>query len=454
MTYNKMNEPGVKGGRPINIVGIFSIGPNPAACLVQNGRLVAMAEEERFLRLKDIELALPDNALLYCLRQGGIDFKDVDFIAYAWDATLYRGPIILANLRRWLGHNRLSDIRLTPWDERNYKLLTNIAELVFHHPAAVRQRLRLRWPGLPLPPVYFVPHHLAHAASAFYGSGFEQAAILTMDRNGEDKCTVLWSGEGSDIVRLREYRLPHSLGWFYGAFTDYLGFKPEYHEGKVMGLSAYGRPDEDIARKMQQVMPLDAKHTYALDPKYVFYGPNGGRAFSQHLVALFGPPYCGDRNDFPQPYKDIAYGLQDHLEATILSLVRQITTLTKLRSLCISGGVGLNCVANGRVAQSGLVDRVYVPPVANDAGSALGAALWVARKMGFDPRNALDHPYWGPGYSDDDICRELDKMGLRYDRYDAIEEVVARAILANGRAVAWFQDRMEIGPRDWGRGLY
>ena len=434
---------------PANVVGIFCIGPNPAACLLQNGRLVAMAEEERFLRLKDIELALPDHALRYCLREGGIGLEDVDAIAYAWDAPQYRGRIIARSLRRWLTYNRWRDVSSVPLEEHLFKALIGVAELAFHHPAVVRQRLRIRWRGLPLPPVFFVPHHLAHAASVFWTSGLEQAAVLTMDRHGEDKCTVLWQGDGLDIRSLEEYRLPHSLGSFYAGFTDYLGFKPEYQEGKTMGLSAYGQPDREISSKIASVLSLEGRRAYSLDPSYFFYGPSDGGAYSERLVRLLGTPRRRSDEPIELRHKDIAFAVQSRLEEAVVGLTHRITEQTGLRDLCIGGGVALNCVVNGKVLHSGLVDRAYVSPVSNDAGTALGAAMWVARQLGHDPRFEMVHAHWGPGYSDDEICRTLDGMGLAYERHEYIEQVVARE-LAAGRTVGWFQGRMEIGPRALG----
>jgi carbamoyltransferase len=443
----------MKPDRPPNILGIFAIGPNPAACLLQGGELVAMAEEERFLRLKNIELHFPDRAIGYCLQQAGIGFEDVDHIAYAWDTMPYRGSIVAKRILRWITHNSWRDVVNVSRDEHLYKMLIGIAEVVFHHPALVRQRLRLRMKSeqydLELPKVHFVSHHRAHAACTFYSSGFDRAAILTTDHNGEDNCTLLWSADGLDIEALDEYTLPHSLGWFYSGFTDYLGFIPEYQEGKTMGLAAHGQPDEDIARRMNQIMPLDGKQAYTLDPTYFFYSEGHGLAYSEKLVDLFGSPRQGPDDEIEQRYKDIAYGVQSHLEAALIRLVERVTELADSNTLCVAGGVGLNCSANGKVAASGLVNRIFIPPVTNDAGSALGAAMCVARELGYDPRFRMEHAYWGPGYSDAEIVSELDRMGLTYEHHEDIEQVVARH-LAAGRTVAWFQGRMEIGPRALG----
>jgi carbamoyltransferase len=432
-----------------NIVGIFSIGPNAAACLVQEGHLVAMAEEERFLRVKDHELVLPDRALEYCLKEGGIGLQDVDAIAYGWNAPLYRWRMPLGEVGRWLADNGWPEIVGTPLQEHIYRALLGSAEMILHHPAVVRQRLAARWQDLTLPPLHFVPHHLAHAAGTYYCSGLERANVLTMDRNGEDKCTVLWHGEGLNLEVLQEYRLPHSLGWYYSGFTEFLGFRPQYHEGKTMGLAAYGRPDEQIAASMAKVLRLDSDGAYAVDPTYFYCGQGRGDAFSEKLVRLFGPPRRGPGQNIDQHYKDIAFAVQARLEEAVLRLVKLLTERTGLRDLCLAGGVALNCVANGKVLCSGLVDRLYVSPVSNDAGSALGAALWLSAQHGYDPRGRMEHAYWGPGYGDDEICATLDRLGLKYERHEAIEEVVARH-LTEGRAVAWFQGRMEIGPRALG----
>ena len=437
-----------------NIVGIFCIGPNPAACLVQDGHLVAMAEEERFVRNKDIELHLPVQAMHYCLREGGIELKNIDTIAYAWDTRIYRGRIFGTKLKRWFAHNRRSDIKGISLDELCARSIYALLEVGFHHPSFVRQMLRNHWDtiayDLPLPEVHFVPHHLAHAAATYYTSGFDQATILTMDRNGEEICSAIWIAEGLNIRLVEKYELPHSLGWFYAGFTDYLGFRPEYHEGKVMGLSAYGASNEEITRKMDKVLTSHADGSYSLDPTYFFYGPGYGYAYSKKMVDLFGSPRRGDNDSNIEPYyKDIAYAAQERLEHVVLNLARRAIQLTQQSNLCLAGGVSLNCVANGKLARSDFVNRVHVPPPNNDSGAALGAALWMARKQGAEPRFTLKHANWGPGYTDDEICRELDRLGISYQRHEAIEKVVAHDLAAD-QTVAWFQGRMEMGPRALG----
>ena len=350
-----------------NIVGIFCIGPNPAACLIQDGRLVAMAEEERFMRSKEIELQLPVKAMQYCLHEGGIELRDIDTIAYAWDTRIYRGCILGTKLKRWFVYNRLPDIKGISLDELCARAIYSLMEIEFHHPSVVRQMLRRYWDmvayNLPLPEVRFVPHHLAHAAASYYTSGLDQATILTMDRNGEETCSALWRAEGLDIHLIEKFEIPQSLGWFYAGFTDYLGFRPEYHEGKVMGLAPYGRPNEEIARKMDQVLRLHSNGSYSLDSTFFFYGPGYGYAYSKKMVTLFGSPRRGgDNRTIETIYQDVAYAVQNQLEIAVLNLARRAVQSTKQSNLCLAGGISLNCVANGKLAQSDFVSQIHVPP--------------------------------------------------------------------------------------------
>ena len=437
-----------------NIVGLFCVGPNPAACLVQEGRLVAMAEEERFRRNKDIELYMPFQAMQYCLREGGIELKDIDLIAYAWDTQIYRGQIFFSKLWKWIAHNRYIDVKNIRLDEFIARFIFTLLEIQFHHPSVIRQMLRNYWDtvsnDLPIPEVRFVPHHLAHAASTYYASSFDKATILTMDRNGEETSSAVWLAEGTNIDLVEKIDLPHSLGWFYAGFTDYLGFIPEYQEGKVMGLSAHGELDDSLLHKMNEILKLHPDGSYSLDPTFFYYGSGNGYAYSEKMAKLFGPPRRNkQKENIESTYRDIAFAVQTQLENAVLNLAQRSIQQTHVSNLCLSGGVALNCVANGKLLQSKSVNQIYEPPHCNDAGTAVGAALWAAKEQGFDPRFELEHANWGPGYSDESICSELDRWGIAYHRYPEIEKVVAQN-LSKGRVIAWFQGRMEMGPRALG----
>lgn len=436
-----------------NIVGIFCIGPNPAACLVQNGKLVAMAEEERFRRTKDIELVLPTKAMHYCLLEGKIGIEDIDTIAYAWDTRAYKGSILFNKLIKWLMYNRASDLQGSAFDEIYARSLYALTEVEFHNPSFIRQMFRNHWDtisyNLPIPKIRFIPHHYCHAAATFFTSDFEQASILTIDRNGEENCTVLWQGNGSNIKPIETYELPNSLGWFYAGFTDYLGFRPEYHEGKVMGLAAYGKPNPDLTAKINKILSIHENGSYEVDPTYFYYGTGYGYAYKKKLVELLGKPPRRDEGDIDPFYQDVAYALQERLEEVLLCLTKRLVIKTHMPNLCLAGGVSLNCVANGKLKQSGIIERIHVPPPNNDAGAALGAALIVACEEGLNPRFIMEHANWGPGFSDNQICRDLDQLGIQYQNNENIERVIAQDI-ANGLSIGWFQDRMEIGPRALG----
>lgn len=434
------------------ILGVFAIGPNPAACILRDGALVAMSEEERHVRLRDIELAFPAHAISFCLEQAGLDASQVDAIAYAWDATRYPAPMLAGNVARWLRHN-LPQVGRRGLGDLRYKALINAVELAFHDRSVVRWRFDGFWSelgfGTPLPPIRYVPHHLAHAASAFYCSGFDSAAILTIDRNGEDICTGVWEGMGQAIHPLRRYRLPNSLGWFYSGFTDFCGFRPEYHEGHLMGLAAYGAPDPLLDRLMVRVAPLAEDGSYRVDPTFFYHGASHGHSYTQRMVDAFGPPRLTQSQPLEQRHKDIAFAAQQHLERAILGLVRQAVRLTGMRRLCIAGGVGLNCVANGKILESGLVDEVFIQPASNDAGSALGAAQIVAADAHHDPRFAMKHAFYGPSYTSRQVEEALAPCGLPHARLASLPDVIAD-LLADDLIVARFQGHLEIGPRALG----
>jgi len=437
-----------------NIIGMFCIGPNPAACLVQDGKLIAMAEEERFRRNKDIELYVPFQAMHYCLNEGGIEIKDINTIAYAWDCNIYKNKIFLSNFKRFLKYNDFSCIQNVPFDESFSRLLYSCFEIGFHHPSVIKKAFRTYWNtidnNLPIPEIKFVSHHLAHAVATYYTSGFDEATILTMDRNGEETCSAIWKGQGTNIRLIEKYQLPHSLGWFYAGFTDYLGFRPEYHEGKVMGLSAYGHPNEKIAKKINKILKSHPNGSYSLDPSYFFYGPGCGYAYSNKMVDTFGQPLRKkNKNDIDSVYKDIAYAVQNRLEQVVINLTARAIRLTRTHDICLVGGISLNCLANGKLSQCDFIHKIFVPPHVNDAGTAVGAALWVAHEQGYDPRFTLTHSYWGPGYSDEKIFYELNRLRIPYQPCDEIEKIVAQDI-ANGQTAGWFQGRMEMGPRALG----
>jgi len=414
------------------ILGINAAFHDSSAALLEDGRIVAAAEEERFTRIKHgkrpmplLSYQLPFHAIAYCLREAGIRLRDVDRIAYSYDPGLALDPG--DHEGGWdSGFGRyeaafIEGIRRAP---------NLLLEDVPHHLSELTESVT---DVAALPPFAWVEHHLAHAGSAYYPSGFGEAAILTLDGRGELTTTLAAHGSGGEIRKLREVRYPHSLGLLYEDVTQHLGFLRSSDEYKVMALGASGTP---------RFVPAFAE--------LVAFDEAGGYTIGREpLNELFGPPR---RRGEPleQRHFDLAHALQETLERGVLSLARWVHRETGSRRLCMAGGVALNCVMNARVRDEGPFEEIFVQPAAGDAGTSLGAAYAVyAQEQGWEPGEAMSHAYLGPEYTDEEILRELRRAKVAYERPDDIAEAVA-ALLAEDQIAGWFQGRMEFGPRALG----
>lgn len=426
------------------IVGLSAFGQNPGACILRDGKLVAFAEEERFLRIKGAHLRFPAKALAYCLREAGASLDDVDRFAVGWNAEKYRVQMPLFFARQYFRNLG------TAGDGSSMRILAEIAD---QKPQAIRRRtiMALREEGLggAVPEFVFVDHHLAHAASAFYPSGFKDASILVIDGSGEDRSTSFYSGQGLDLKDRGRVDLPDSLGWFYAAVTSFLGFRAYEEEGFTMGLAPYGTPSPQLQEKMARLVRFEANGLYRVDPRYTLLGAHStNEHFADELTSLLGPPRLA-RDPLTQTHKDIAAAAQERLEQAVLRLVKRLVSDTGSRNLCVAGGVALNCKMNGVIGASGLVDALFVQPAAHDSGTALGAALWVSAQSGENPRFVMEHAQWGPGYSSAEVEKAARTVGMSFTRPESIEEKTADA-LVDGKVVAWFKGRMEVGPRALG----
>ena len=410
-----------------------------AAALVQDGRIMAAAEEERFVRVKHVT-ALPVHAIRYCLREAGVRLTEVDHIAVPWKYWVLgsRSALVLGAMLRSPICGRAKAQR--GWE----RLRTEWAELAF-----LSHRLRkLFGPGQYRPT--YLDHHLSHAASSFLVSPFERAAILVVDGASEAHTTMLALGEGRDIRVLQRVALPHSLGQFYAGFTSYLGFRADQDEYIVMGLAASGEP---------RFAPLLREHLLRLEPDGFFRLNTGLFDFHLARVGIFLPEFLrllGPRRlpgeEVTARHRDIAASLQVVLEEALLHVARHLKTLTGADHLCLAGGVAYNCVANSRLRQEAGFDRIYVQPAAGDPGGALGAALWLSNRRGaLQSREVMRQAYLGPQFSEAECRRALDHAGLVWEALeeDALCDRVATE-LARGRLVFWFQGRMEWGPRALG----
>lgn len=418
-------------------------GYNPAACLVRDGELIAFSEEERFTRIKVAHGAFPIHAIRFCLKEGGIGFDGIDYIATGWDSGKYPSHMqaFFDRSRERYGDKGEST---RAWEAR--VLATYDPKNVID---AIRKNFAANGYDGKLPEIRFIEHHLSHAASTFFPSGMHHAAILTIDGSGEERTTCLFKGSGADIEEIDYYDIPDSLGWFYSAITQFCGFRHNMDEGKLMGLAPYGRRDDRLRSFMDRVVPVE-NGRYRVDPQFTYYGEHlAGKGFAKKLADELGSPrYRGeDLTDF---HRNLAWAVQDKLEEVGIMLAQQAMAKAGSRNLCVSGGVALNCKMNGVINQKAGVDELFVQPISADSGTALGAALWLYRELsGKRPPFEQKHVYYGPDFSDDQIEEVLKQCKLSYTKSGDIARDVADR-LADGKLVAWFQGRMENGPRALG----
>jgi carbamoyltransferase len=428
----------------MNILGISAFGQNPAACLLAGGKLIAFAEEERFIRIKTAVGRFPDQAIAYCLDEGGMTINDINGIAFGWDHARYRAFIPFFSAKLWLRHAFL----------RKYSSTNRgLVEMLTLHPSEIKKQLEFHLSALGLkgrrmPDISYIPHHLAHAASSYYASGFPDALVAVIDGSGEERTTTLYKAHGKELEEITHFSIPHSLGWLYAAFTAYLGFRPSEDDGFVMGLSSYGKPSAEYREKIGRIIQIRGG-SYTVDPSYTLLGPHTkNEHFSDRLITLLGPNRL-THEPVGMRHKLIAYALQEKLEEVVLQLVKTYLPASGSRNLCLAGGVALNSKMNGKLAASGMISGLFIQPSGNDAGSALGAAMIASARAGEDPRFRMEHARWGPGYTDTEIQTTLDEAMVSYSRPKNIEKTVARA-LAAGKIVARFDGRMEAGPRALG----
>jgi carbamoyltransferase len=413
----------------LNIIGISAGYHDSACCLIKDGVLVAAVQEERFSRVKN-DKAIPRRSFRFCLSQAGVSIGDIDCLAY------FEDPRAKLGRQLWMGMTDESSPQ-----HRHAVLRRLTGEQPEHSFARV-----LGYDG----PTMIVDHHLSHAASAYYLSGFDAAAILTVDGVGDWPTTTYSAGHGERIERIETVEFPHSLGLFYSALTSYLGFEVNEGEYKIMGLAPYGKPlYADLLRKLVNSLPGGQ---FRLDMRY-FDFVRRDCMYSQALVDLLGRPPRSAGNQIEAFHMDVARSTQVILEEMMLEKVRYLHARVPCDSLCMAGGVALNVVANGRCLREGPFKRLFVQPAAGDAGGALGAAAVAHVRLTGRRPEPLKHVYLGPDNPRDEVYNLLAATPARFRDFREREPELlnyAADRLAEGKVVAWCQGRCEFGPRALG----
>lgn len=460
-----------RSSETIVILGLNTFYENPAACLVVDGVLKAFCQEDRFTRLKGSSGHFPTHAVNWSLSSCGLRLSDVDRIAVSWDCTKYPWHMLrhLAGVKlRLSGGIKPDPSSLTHPGGRWSALM----HLVNHTPASfeemIRDRLRDSGHKGRIPKIVFVPHHEAHAYQAFHQSSFSEAGVLVVDGSGEEKTVSAFHFHPRGWRRCFDLEVPQSLGWYYGAFTAYLGFHANRDEGKLMGLSALGferRSNNPWMERLDEVLRVSGEG-FELDPTFLkFSGNEHHPRFTDHLRSWIlahdsrlepvgvGELAAGDpvpRSKYLLPeYVDLAYAVQDHLEEALLALARRLRRECGSPRLCLAGGVAMNCKANGRLFDESGFDEVFIHPASSDDGSAIGAAFYLAEATGHLVPNPLSHTQLGPSFPDDQIETALRLAGAPYQRQEYIAERTAE-LLASGQLCGWFQGGLEMGARALG----
>jgi carbamoyltransferase len=424
----------------MNILGISAFYHDSAAALVRDGEIVAAAQEERFSRRKHDE-RFPARAVEYCLAAAGVEAKALDAVVF-YEKPLLKFERLLETYVAFAPRGLRSFLRaMPPW-----------LGMKLHLPREIDKGLGGAYTG----PIYFPTHHESHAASAFYPSPFEEAAIITLDGVGEWTTTSWGVGRGNRLALREEVRFPHSLGLLYSAFTQYAGFRVNSGEYKLMGLAPYGEPRfADLIRR--HLIELREDGSFRLDMRYFNYA-HGLTMTNGRFHRLFGGPPRQPEAELTQRDMDLAASIQLVIEEAVLGIVRRVHRETGLTRLCLAGGVALNCVANGRILREGPFEDLWVQQAAGDAGGALGAALYVwheqmngARRV--SARDGQQGSCLGPCFSGEEVRAELDRHGAVYEVLETTEEL-AEAVaeeLAQGKIVGHFAGRAEFGPRALGQ---
>lgn len=436
----------------MTILGISAFYHDSAAAIVQDGNVVAAAQEERFTRKKH-DPAFPTNAVKYCLEYTGKTIDELDAIVF-YDKPLLKFERLLETYYGFSPKGVSSFITAIPvWLKEKMFLKKLIKDELKEIQPFNKKKLKLLFPE----------HHLSHAASAFYPSPYEKAAVLTLDGVGEWATASICLGEGKDITMLKELQFPHSVGLLYSAFTYFLGFKVNSGEYKLMGLAPYGNPNSDRVQKFKEIIKtklikIHDDGSIWLDQQYFNYAVGLRMVYDKKWEELFGFPRRTSESEFEQQHSDLGLAIQEVTEEIIIKLAKHAKEITGADYLCMAGGVALNCVANGKLQNEGIFKDIFIQPAAGDAGGSLGAALtayytYFEQERNVAPNDAMSGSYLGPEFSDLDVekvNRKYNAKATHFSDFNELTKEVAKYI-SEGNAIGWMQGRMEFGPRALGR---
>ena len=429
-----------------DILGISAFYHDSAACLVRDGTILAAAQEERFTRTKQ-DAGFPGHAIRYCLHEARCAVTDLTYIVF-YDKPLVKFERLLETYLAFAPRGRRSFVAALPVWLKEKLFLKAMLSQEFAALAGVKKAV--------LPPILFTEHHEAHAASAFFPSPFQTAAVLCMDGVGEWATTSAWLGQDNQLTPLWDIPFPHSLGLLYSAFTYYTGFKVNAGEYKVMGLAPYGEP-KYVQTIYDHLIDLKADGTFRLNMEYFNYC-TGLTMTNERFHALFGEPPRPPESLLRQKDMDLARSIQKVTEEVMVRLAKTMRRETGAEHLCLAGGVALNCVGNGKILRAGVFKDIWIQPAAGDAGGAVGAALAAWHQLDAQPRilraegeDGMQGALLGPAYSDTEIERFLRSKDVPYVRVsdDELYERIAGELAAE-KVIGWFQGRMEFGPRALG----
>lgn len=426
-------------------LGIFEGHADPAVAIVANGEVVAFAEEERFIRQKHAFGVYPIRALQFCLETAGVSLSEIAAVGLNWNIPAYTNGQMRIFFDR-LNREYSVDAATKAWQGSLISRFSRDNTEKRHH-----LEWRRAFGDIVFPPIVSAPHHYVHAFQSALQSGFEESLCLTIDGSGDEHCTVLWEHRGTSLKPIYERTMPHSLGWYYAAFTEYLGFRAYDGEYKLMGLAAYGKENSELIQKIGRIIQTDpdCPHSYIIDPTYIHYGEHTySQRYTDKLVHYLGKPPRISTEEYSAWHEDLAFAVQYHLERVVTSLVAWGVEMTGISNVTIGGGVGLNVKMNSKIFALPMVSDVWANPLCSDGGAALGAALAAEhREISVKPKPLvrLDN-----GYAEEDIESVLKQSKVLYIRSENIARDAA-AFIADGKIVGWFQGRMEAGPRALGQ---